>query len=218
MNNVIFDFLKDLKVNNTRDWFSENKDRYNEAREEFNKSISSLILALAEIDPIIKGVEVKETVFRIYRDVRFSKDKSPYKTAMGAYIAPGGRKSKYAGYYVHAEPGNSFLAGGAYCPQAAELSKIRSEIYYNAEEYKSILNTKEFKKLFKEVYGSKLVNGPKGFPKDFPDIDLIKYKDYTLVHNIGDDFFTNPKFITNSIKIFKEVKKYNDFINRAIDM
>lgn len=208
----------ELKKNNNRDWFNANKDKYDEARSRFNTIVGALIPAIAEIDPKIASVQVKDTVFRIYRDVRFSKDKSPYKTAMGAYIAPDGRKSKYAGYYLHAEPGESFLAGGSYCPQAPELKKIRSEIYYNTDEYKNLIGNRKFKELFGEVYGSKLVNGPKGFPKDFPEMDLIKYKDYTLVHRVNDDFFANSDLISNTVSIFKEVKKYNDFLNRAIDM
>lgn len=218
MSNVIFNFLSELKKNNNREWFTANKKKYESARQEFNTMIETLIPALAAKDPQLSNLQVKDTVFRIYRDIRFSKDKTPYKTQMGAYIAPGGRKSIYAGYYVHIEPDGSFLAGGSYCPQGPQLKKIRSEIYYNANEFKDIIESKNFKKVFGELHGSKLVRPPVGFPKDFADIDLLKFKDFTVIHYVSDDFFQNSKFVQNSLEVFTEMKKLNDFLNRAIDM
>ncbi len=217
MSNIIIDFLTELQENNNREWFTENKKKYEEARHAFNSMVEVLIPALAVSNPELANLQVKDTVFRIYRDIRFSKDKTPYKTQMGAYIAPGGRKSLFAGYYIHIEPGASMLAGGSYCPQSDILKKIRAEIYYNIDEFKSILEEKKFKSLFGTINGSKLVRPPVGFDKTFPDIDLLKYKDYTVVHQVPNEFFSNPDFIKNTVKVFNEMKKLNDFLNRSVE-
>lgn len=216
MNKKIIEFLTDLKQNNNRDWFKSHKDYYDEARNEFIVIIENLIPALAVSNPEIANLQVKDTIFRIYRDVRFSADKSPYKTQMGAYMASGGRKSPSAGYYLHIEPGNSFVAGGSYTPQAENLKKIRSEIFYNIEEFKSIIESVDFKELFSEINGDKLKRPPVGFSKDFKDIDLLKFKSYTIFHPVKDSFIESPKFIENAISIFEKVKPFNDFLNRAI--
>ncbi len=217
MSNIIIDFLSELKVNNDREWFNKNKPYFEKAKNEFYQLVEALIPAIAKSSPQVANLEVKDTIFRIYRDVRFSKDKSPYKTQMGAYIAPGGRKSVYAGHYIHVEPGNSFLAGGSYCPQSDKLKNIRSEILYNIDEFKSILNQSKFKKLFNEISGSKLVRPPVGFPKDFEDIELLKFKDYTIFHPVADEFFNDPDFLRKSVSIFECMNPFNEFLNRAID-
>lgn len=217
MSKKIIDFLSDLKQNNDRDWFKENKAYYDEARSEFVTMVEYLIPRLAVFNPGINNLQSKDTIFRIYRDVRFSKDKSPYKTQMGAYISPDGRKSLYAGYYLHIEPGNSFIAGGSYCPQSDALKKIRSEIYYNIVEFKSIINNSKFKELFGEIQGSTLVRPPVGFPKDFDDIDLLKFKDYTIFNPIKDEFVADSKFLDKAVGIFEAMNPFNNFLNRAID-
>jgi uncharacterized protein (TIGR02453 family) len=215
MSSNVIKFLSDLKKNNNREWFNNNKSYYEDTKDEFFQMVSALILALLKTNPLIANLEVKDTVFRIYRDVRFSKDKSPYKTQMGAYIAPGGRKSLLAGHYIHIEPGNSFLAGGSYCPQSDKLKNIRSEILYNTSEFKSIINAPDFKELFDVISGKKLVRPPVGFPKDFEDIDLLKFKDYTIFHPVKNDLFDNKEFLKKSLVIFEKMNPFNDFLNRA---
>jgi len=163
-----------------------------------------------------KTWEAKDTIFRIYRDVRFSKDKSPYKVAMGANMAPGGRKSVLAGHYFHIEPGNSFLAGGSYCPPSEQLKNIRSEIYYNSQEFKEIINYGDFKNLFGEITGDKLKRSPLGFPKDFEDVELLKFKDYTIFHKIDDETIQKPDFLAISLGIFVKDESLYWFCNRAI--
>ena len=216
MNTKILGFLNQLKENNNRDWFKANNKYYEEARSEFKSIVENLIPALAVSNPLLANLEAKDTIFRIYRDVRFSKDKSPYKIGMGAIIAPSGRKSLYAGHYLHIEPGNSFLAGGSYSPPTERLKNIRWEIYYNCEEFKSIINSVDFKKLFSEIEGSKLVRPPVGFPKDFEDIELLKYKDYTVFHKIDDKAVESSDFLLNSVDIFNKMNPFNEFLNRAL--
>lgn len=217
MNSIPIQFLGKLKANNNRDWFNENKTEYEEARKIFEIFVTSLINEISLFDKQISGLEAKKTVFRIYRDVRFSKDKTPYKTAFGSYIAPGGRKSTSAGYYFHIEPGNSFFAGGMHRPPSENLSKVRQEILYNVDEYKSIINNKGFKNSFGDVKGEKLKRPPKGFPADFPDIELLKQKEYIVIHNVNDDIILKDNFLDYSTKLFEKIKPLNDFLNRALD-
>ena len=124
----IFSFLSDLDRNNTRDWFNENKNRYQEALEQFRELASGMIAGISTFDPTLDGIDAKQSIFRIYKDVRFSKDKSPYKTHMGCWMTKGGRKSSDAGYYFHLEPGKSFAAAGVWMPPADQLKLIREEI------------------------------------------------------------------------------------------
>jgi uncharacterized protein (TIGR02453 family) len=155
-------------------------------------------------------------VFRIYRDVRFSKDKAPYKTNFGAYLVPGGRKSPLAGYYLQLEPGNCFLAGGSYSPPPEVLKKIRSEVYYNIGEFKKIIQEKGFMKNFGQLNGSKLVRQPLGYPADFQDIELLKFKDYITSAAISDSLAVSPKLDEQVIAMIKIMKPFIDFLNRAL--
>ena len=216
MSTKVLEFLSELKENNDREWFKANKQYYEEARAEFKSMVENFIPALAITNPLLANLEAKDTIFRIYRDVRFSKDKSPYKIAMGAYLAPGGRKSLLAGYYLHIEPGNSFLAGGSHCPPGDQLKKIRSEILYNNPEFKAILNSSDFKKLFGEIVGDRLKRPPVGFPKDFEDVELLKFKDYTILHKIDDEAVERPDFLRISADIFNKMNPFIDFLNRAL--
>ena len=156
-------------------------------------------------------------MFRIFRDVRFSKDKTPYKPNFGGYIARGGRKSPFAGYYLHVENGDSFLAGGIYMPQSAVLKEVREEILEETDKFKKIISDKNFKKYFEEIWGEKLKSAPRGFPKDFPDIELLKYKGYNMVHKIDTKEVAKNGFTNYAIQIFKEMYPFNSFINRAIE-
>lgn len=216
--NQILPFLYALKENNNRDWFQENKKQFETAKKEHEELVNHLIPEIAGFDPAIGKLEAKKTIFRIYRDVRFSKDKTPYKTFFGAYIAPGGRKSVYAGYYLHIEPGASFLAGGSHCPQGDHLKNIRSEIYYHVDELKQIMNKPDFKNYFDGIEGEKLKRPPIGFPKDFPDIELLKFKDFTLFHRFDDKHLESVDFSKFSIKVFQKMKPFNDFMNRALGL
>jgi uncharacterized protein (TIGR02453 family) len=216
MNKKIIEFLTDLSENNNRDWFKTNKDYYEEARGEFISMVENLIPALAVTNPLIGNLAVKDTIFRIYRDVRFSKDKSPYKTAFGAYIAPGGRKSMLPGHYFHIEPGNCFVAGGSHNPQSDHLKSIRSEIYYKSSEFNSIINEDDFVKLFGELIGDKLKRPPIGFPTDFDDIELLKFKEYIVIHKFDDKTVERLDFLNLAVAVFEKMNPFIEFLNRAL--
>jgi uncharacterized protein (TIGR02453 family) len=210
-------FLHLLRKNNNREWFNQNKSLYEDAKRDFEHLVDTLIALIQGFDPRIVNLTTKQTTFRIYRDIRFSKDKTPYKQHFGSYIAPGGRKSIYCGYYLHFGIGESMLAGGAYQPQGEYLKKIRSEIYYNLAEFKSIISSDDFKNTFGQLEGDQLKRPPKDFPADFDGIDLLKYKDYTVFHKFEEEKLLNDDFVTYAVDVFKKMKPLNDFMNRALD-
>jgi len=210
-------FLRQLAKNNNRDWFHANKALYIQARQEFEQLIDIVIAICRDVDPEIDVVSANECIFRIYRDVRFSKSKLPYKTNFGAFIAKGGRKSPFAGYYVHLEPDGSFVGGGAYRPESKYLRAIRNEIFENVEEYLGILNSVTFKTYFDELYGEKLKLAPRGFPRDFAAIDLLKNKHYAVIHKVDDAVWTSATLLDTLAEIFRIQSTFNTFINRAIE-
>jgi uncharacterized protein (TIGR02453 family) len=215
MSPILFDFLNDLKANNNREWFQANKDRYNKARIEFEGFINALIPRIREIDPLIGMLTAKDCVFRIYRDVRFSTDKSPYKTNMGAYIARGGKGSMLAGYYVHFEPGASMLAGGLYMPPAETLKKVREEIFYQADDFKKIIHNKKFMDCFGEIDDpDKMKNPPKGYSKDFPDIHLLKFRNYAVMHPVSDERAVKDDYLDYAVAVFKVLYPLNAWFNK----
>jgi uncharacterized protein (TIGR02453 family) len=156
-------------------------------------------------------------VFRIFRDVRFSHDKTPYKINMGSFIAKGGRKSVGAGYYLHIEPGGSFVGGGAYCPPADSLKALRTEIFDHPEEFKQLIHSDSFLNMYPEMYEDKLKTAPKGFPKDFPEIDLLKYKSYAFTSRVSDSEVIGDAYVGKVVAAFKELSPVNRFLNTAID-
>jgi uncharacterized protein (TIGR02453 family) len=212
----ILDFLKDLHKNNNRGWFNSNKSVYNEVRFEYEMFVELLIRRISKFDEDIGPLAAKDAIFRIFRDVRFSKDKSPYKTHFGAYISKGGRKAALPGYYLHIEPKGSFLAGGIYMPSSDVLKAIRTEIYENTEEFKEIINNSDFKKNFGSLWGEKLKTLPRGFPKEFTDIELLKFKHYVVARNMTDEEVLDKDFLENTIKIFRTMLPLNRFINNTI--
>lgn len=216
MDKVVFDFLHQLDKNNNRDWFNKNKDFYTAALREVEQFVDYLIPNVLKSDPRIGTLTAKQTMFRIYRDVRFSKDKTPYKTYFGAFLAPWGRKSQFAGYYMHFASDSCFLGGGAHSPVGENLKKIRSEIYYNANGFKKILSEKSFKNAFGELDGEKLIRPPVGFPKDFPDIELLKFKTFTVSRNITEKQVVDARFDQYSLDIFKTMNPFIEFLNRAL--
>jgi len=172
-------FLKRLDKNNNREWFNAHKDQFLAAKENIAALTAYLISQIAKFDPAISGTLPEDCVFRIYRDIRFSKNKSPYKNNLGAYIAPGGRKSMLPGYYFHIQPGQCFIAAGLHMPDSASLLKVRKVIAANTQEFVKILKAKSFKERFGELHGEKLKTMPKGFSADDPAIEFLKMKSLT---------------------------------------
>lgn len=213
-----FKFLKDLAKNNNKEWFTANKKRYDAAKADFELFVTELIQQVAKFDPAIGALDAKKCIFRIYRDTRFSKDKTPYKINMGAnFSASPSKIHDHAGYYIHIEPGKSFLAGGAYEPQTPWINKIRQEIDYNTKDFKKLVNAASFKKNFGEIQGDKLKTVPKGFPKDHPELSLLQYKSFLLVHNCDDKLVQSDGFMKHLTDVYKSMKPFNDFLNRAAD-
>lgn len=210
-------FLKTIKTNNNKDWFDKNKDRYLEAKEEFELFVDKLIKGTAKFDKKISSdMKAKDCVFRIYKDVRFSKDKTPYKSNFGASINPGGKKSLIAGYYLHLEPGASFLAGGVYMPQPDMLNAIRQEIDYNTDAFLKILKSASFKKFFKGLdEDDKLKTAPKGFEKDHPHIELLKNKHFIVSYPLSDKQVNEKNADTTILAGFKAMQPFLEYLREA---
>jgi uncharacterized protein (TIGR02453 family) len=210
------EFLLQLRENNNRDWFNENRGLYKEAKKEFEEFIEKLFPIVRKIDSEIDIISAKDSVFRIFRDVRFSKNRIPYKTNFGAVMAKGGKKSPYAGFYIHFQPDNSFVGGGAYMPESKYLKAIRIKIFENPQEYKDIIENPGFTKYFKEIYGDKLKTAPRGFSKDFENIELLRNKSYAVIHKVDNSFWSASDLFKELDKIFKAQVGFNKYINGAI--
>ncbi|MDD2438115.1 MAG: DUF2461 domain-containing protein [Massilibacteroides sp.] len=216
MNVQILQFLSELKENNYREWFQENKERYETLKAGFLEELQQLINRIALFDPEITGLEAKNCLFRIYRDIRFSPDKTPYKTHFAAYIAQGGRSSERAGYYIHLEPGNCLLSGGIWMPPTPLLKKLRQEIYSQIDEFMEILKEPSFKKTFPELEGEVLKRNPTGFPES-PHDHIIRHKDFSVVSGKSDSFFTKECWLEKSTEDFQKLFSFNKFLNYIVD-
>ena len=213
-------FLKALKKNNDKSWFDENRPKYEAAKKEFETLVQAIIDTHSRHDPTIAGLKARECMFRINRDVRFSKNKSPYKTNFGASINAGGKKSMKAGYYIHLEPGASFAGGGIYMPMPPELKKVRQEIEYNADEFKSIVEGRKFKAVFgplMEGEGMKLSRVPQGFDKDSPCAGYLMFKSYVPGTPLPDEILTEKKLVKTITDSFITLQPMIEFINRSFD-
>ncbi len=213
-------FLKDLNVNNNRDWFLANKNRYETAKAEFEQFIASLLLEITRFDSGIAHFTAKECIFRIYRDVRFSSDKSPYKTHFGAHVTPASRKSDIhsrAGYYIHIAPGASMLAGGAYQPDPDWLRGIRNEIAHDAGPFRTILKAPAFKKYFETMEGEQLKTTPRDFPADHPEIELLRYKSFLATHKCADAQVIQSGFLEHATETFRALYPFNHYLNEAFE-
>ncbi|MEQ8362464.1 MAG: DUF2461 domain-containing protein [Cyclobacteriaceae bacterium] len=216
--NHILKFLKALAKNNDRDWFEKNKPKYIESKENFDEFLAKLLIELTKFDNRLTGLNPKKLSFRIYRDVRFSKDKSPYKINMGAGFSPGGKMIQEPGYYLHIQPGNkSFVAGGMYMPDAPHLAKIRQEIDYNFKAFEKVLKNKKFKTWFGELDDfDKLKTAPKGYPKDHAHLELLKHKSFIVSHYFTDKEVLDKNFLKKVVEGCKTVKPLNDFLAQAL--
>jgi uncharacterized protein (TIGR02453 family) len=215
---TIFDFLHKLSENNNRKWFYLNKNQLSEAQEFFYEFIYVILQELLKIDKDLKAEPISNYVFRIHRDIRFSKDKTPYKTHFGAYIANGGKKSNQAGYYIHIQPNNqSFIAAGIYRPEKDDLLKIRTHIQQNPERFKAIVENSTFKEKFGEIGGEKLKTSPREFSKDEPMIYYINHKNFFISKAYSDEELLQDSFLHDIQEDFKAMLDFNKFLNEAVD-
>ena len=211
-------FLSELKKNNVKEWFDANRSRYDAAKENVNGVFEALIKEMGKFDTDIAVLQLKNCTYRINRDIRFSKDKTPYKTNIAAYFAKGGKKTDASGYYLHIEPGGAFIGAGCWWPHAALLKATRQEIDYNFEEWKKIIGEKNFKKIFTDGISKKdtLQRAPKGYEENNPAIEFMKLKGFNVIQKFGDAEMLHKDFVKNTATKFKTVKPMIDFLNNVL--
>jgi uncharacterized protein (TIGR02453 family) len=212
-------FLTALKKNNNKPWFDANRAQYEAARIDFSNFIQLVIDALQRSDTTITGLTSRDCLFRINRDIRFAKDKTPYKSNFGASIKRGGRKSGFAGYYFHLEPGHSFIGGGLWMPEAPALKAMRQEIDYNWDEFQGIIGEKSFQKIYGDLYkgdDARLSTMPKGYEKDHPAAGYLRMKSFIAETHIADEELTKGSLHKKTVASFEAIRPLLDFINRTV--
>lgn len=212
-------FLKDLARNNNKPWFDANRKRYEDAKTDFANFVQAVIDKHGKKDAGIAHLKAKDCMFRINRDVRFSKDKSPYKNNMGAYFNEDGKKSIVGGYYFHCQPGQSFVGGGLWMPLPAELSKVRQEIDYNLDAFKKIVGSKKFTSLYGGLSNDAeyvLSRVPKGYEADNPAAEYLKRKSYVAMTTLTDDDLVSKDLVKKVTNAFETLQPMLQFINQSI--
>jgi uncharacterized protein (TIGR02453 family) len=212
----VLGFLSDLARHNDRSWFEQNRPAYERAKGLFEDFVDEVILSLGSIEDL-RGVTAKDCVMRIYRDIRFSKDKSPYKTGMGASIGPGGRKSYRFHYYLHIQPHDeSMIAGGLHEPESAQINAFRAAIGRNPRKFKTVVADKSFKRYFGEISGEKLKTVPHGYDRDHPEIELLRLKEVVAVHHLSDADVLSAAFVRHVAKACTAMKPLLDYLNSIV--
>jgi uncharacterized protein (TIGR02453 family) len=210
-------FLEQIAINNNKPWFDEHRNEYLSVKSDFEQLAAAVLVGMGDFDPVFNELQAKDCTMRIFRDVRFSKDKTPYKTNLGAGFSNGGKSFPGAGYYLHIQPGGySFAGGGMWQPESPKLKAIRQEIDYNFGEFSKIINDKHFKKMFGEIEGDKLVKLPKGYTEDNPAIEYLKLKSFTVGCKIPDTDLNKKGLDKKVTEAFFVMKPFVDFLNRAV--
>jgi uncharacterized protein (TIGR02453 family) len=213
-------YIEDLTVNNNKAWFDENRHLFEVAKADFETLVKEVISSFGKIDSDIAPLEAKNCIFRQYRDVRFSKDKTPYKHHMGASFDRGGKKSGFAGYYLHIQPGNKSMAGGGiWMPQGEQLKKIRQEIDYSWDEFRGIINEPQFKKIYGDLEQGeyKLSREPKGYDKENPAIEYLKLKSLVAIQPLSDADLVSKDLLKKVVAAFTALMPLIKFINRSLE-
>jgi uncharacterized protein (TIGR02453 family) len=210
-----FDFLVDLRFNNHKSWFDENRARYETAKRAFEELVADLIKKFAPVEALGETT-VKDCIYRINRDIRFSKDKTPYKVHLAAVIGRGGRKAGVRSYYVHVQPGESFIAGGLYMPSPEELAKVRRYIALHGDQLQRILAAPDFVKYFGEMEGEKLKTAPKGYASDHPYINLLQYKQFLASHRLTDEQVLSDDLTAHIIEACRALKPFVSYLSDAV--
>ncbi len=212
-------FLEDLKQNNNREWFLANKKRYDEYKHDYHKFIEEMLAAMIPLDDSLKHLTVKDCAFRINRDIRFSKDKTPYKTHLPVWMSAGQKNTNLAGYYIQLEKGASFITGGVHWPESADLKKIRKEIAFFYDDLEKIVSEKEFRNIFGQLDRDEnyvLKNAPKDYEKDHPAIEFLKLKCFTATQKINDDMLNHKDLAKELASRLIALKPLIEFLNRAL--
>lgn len=209
----VLDFLTELQQHNNKPWFEENRAAYEKAKAQFEAFVGQLIERFSAFEDL-SGVSARDCVMRIYRDIRFSKDKSPYRTNMSASIAPGGRKSSSLGYYIHVTPHDeTLLAGGLYMPAPEQLARFRAAIDRDASRFKAILNGKDFQRYFGTIGGEKLKTAPQGYSRDHDEIELLRLRQIVAAHRWSDAAVLSPRFTSQVVAATRALKPFLDHLN-----
>jgi uncharacterized protein (TIGR02453 family) len=212
----VLSFLKKLAKNNDRAWFEAHRSDYENAQARFEDFVAALIIEISAFEDL-GSVTPKDCIFRIYRDVRFAKDKSPYKTNMAASIGRGGRKSMGFPYYLHVAPGDhSMLAGGCHEASADQISRWRQAVDKDASSVKKIIGKKDFVAAFGGITGEKLAKAPRGYPADHPELELLKLKQITVMHTVPDKELLSPAMVQSSAAVFKTMKPLMDYLGSIL--
>lgn len=210
-------FLKQLKLNNSKEWMDANRKSYEAAKADHEQFVTAIIQGISSFDPELGDLTAKQCTFRLNRDIRFSENKAPYKTNFGAFFSKGGKKMPSAGYYLHLEPGASFVGGGWWMPAADMLKKIRQEIDYDLKAFKKIIDQKDFKALYPVIDGERLKKAPQGYDIENPAIDFLRLKSFTVGHSLQDADFTGKNAVKDVVHALKVQKPFIDFLNRAVE-
>lgn len=213
----IFDFLTQLERNNNRSWFQDHKSQYDEIKTALDVFATALIERISLFDSSVRRETPKTSVFRIYRDIRFSPDKTPYKTHFGICIVPGGKSAPLAGYYLHLQNNASEMCGGLWCPDSNRLKKIREEIYYEPETFEAIVTAPAFTSQFGGLLtNDKLVRPPKGYPADFPYIDYLKYRHYLVAASLSNEAVLSTSFLNQCVTVFEKMYPLVNYLNTLL--
>ncbi len=217
----ILRFLAELNINNNREWFIDHKDWYLACKDDYIQFVTEWLEQMKHIEPDLRGLQAKDCIWRIYRDLRFEKNRMcPYKEWMGAWLAPyGGRKSDHAGYYLHLQPGECMFAAGMWCPEGALLKQIRQDIYDNPEELEAIFSNPEFAALFPDFdhEPEELKTAPAGYPRDWEHSDWLRHKRYNISYPLTDEQVAAPDFMERLMYLCKTAKPLNDFLNYCFE-
>jgi uncharacterized protein (TIGR02453 family) len=212
-------FLRELKANNNKDWFDQNRKRYEMLKGDYLALAEQLLNAMKKEDSSLEMLSPKDCIFRINRDIRFSKNKAPYKTNLGIALHTGGKKSQSAAYYLHIEEGLAFVGGGLWMPEPQQLHKVRKEIHYFYDEFSSIIQNASFKNIYGSLdveEGQKLTRPPKGYEINDPAIEYLKLKSFTAIHTLPDTLLTSTQLVPTIVESFKVLKPMIHFINRGL--
>ncbi len=217
LDTATFEFIADLRRNNNRDWFEDNRDRYEMARADFNSFIGVWLIEIEKFDDSVTGMDPRRCMFRIYRDTRFSNNKTPFKSNFGARILPGGSKGLHlrTGYYLNVEPGLCRISGGAFRPEPEWLNAIRDRIVLNSGKLKKILSNRTFKATFGELQGEAVKTAPRGYAKDHPDIALLRHKSYLARHHFDDSRILQPGFLKQAARVCRAMKPLKDYLDES---